>query len=76
MGDVLKPIKSLNSRSFRGFCPLGLHQGFALDPRLASERPPDPLPEIVLHPLTSNPGSAPIYTYSVEAECNRTDRTL
>ena len=44
-----------------GFRPLGPHQGSALDPRAAGDfkRSPDPLPNLV--PLTSNPGSAPVY---------------
>jgi hypothetical protein len=34
-------------------------QGFALDPPGALGRPPDPLPQIFLSPLTAIPGSAP-----------------
>jgi hypothetical protein len=38
---------------------MGPHQGFALDPLEDLRRPPDSLLQIVLHPPTSIPGSAP-----------------
>jgi hypothetical protein len=37
---LLRPTKSLKSKSFRGFRPLGLHQGFALDLALTLRREP------------------------------------